>query len=353
MLNARCFSAEAVRANLQLKLNVLSPRFVRWERCESIQRDYFLQMRWTSTCSPNFRSTLVNQHPLLPTASVSHSTTATLDFCHSASKLTRVNPSVSKPSWEALRVLFVSSAVPMVGFGFMDNFVMIQAGQYIDSTIGVSLGLATLTAAACGQVVSDVSGVVFGGSLERLLIRLNFIQTPALSQQQRQLPICRNIAMLGAVLGVICGCALGATTLMFVDLEARDRIRHAHQLREIVSDMVHTSRDDSIGCDSCTVYVSSKKDFTLDASLQTDSRNTTLDFIHNAASKDVCTCVDTREVFRSFNRQHLYAPILKGEEVIAVMEFKGRPGDEYSSDDVAKAKVLSRHLGIVLKHIIE
>jgi hypothetical protein len=39
----------------------------------------------------------------------------------------------------------------MVGFGFMDNMVMIQAGQYIDSTIGVQLGLATLTAAACGK----------------------------------------------------------------------------------------------------------------------------------------------------------------------------------------------------------
>lgn len=40
----------------------------------------------------------------------------------------------------------------MVGFGFMDNLVMIQAGDMIDSTIGVTLGLSTLTAAAFGQV---------------------------------------------------------------------------------------------------------------------------------------------------------------------------------------------------------
>ena len=33
---------------------------------------------------------------------------------------------------------------------------MIQAGGYIDSTLGVKFGLATLTAAAMGQVVSDV-----------------------------------------------------------------------------------------------------------------------------------------------------------------------------------------------------
>jgi hypothetical protein len=41
----------------------------------------------------------------------------------------------------------------MIGFGLMDNLVMIQAGDLIDSTIGVTLGLSTLTAAAFGQVV--------------------------------------------------------------------------------------------------------------------------------------------------------------------------------------------------------
>jgi Transmembrane protein 65 len=57
---------------------------------------------------------------------------------------------VPKPSLQNLKTLFVASAIPMVGFGFMDNCVMIQAGQYIDSTIGVRLGLATMTAAAAG-----------------------------------------------------------------------------------------------------------------------------------------------------------------------------------------------------------
>lgn len=40
---------------------------------------------------------------------------------------------------------------------------MIQAGDLIDQTIGVTLGLTTLAAAACGQVVSDFTGVTFGG----------------------------------------------------------------------------------------------------------------------------------------------------------------------------------------------
>lgn len=41
--------------------------------------------------------------------------------------------------------------------GVMDNFVMLAAGDLIDNTLGVKFGLATLTAAACGQVVSKSS----------------------------------------------------------------------------------------------------------------------------------------------------------------------------------------------------
>lgn len=39
--------------------------------------------------------------------------------------------------------------------GIMDNFVMLSAGDLIDNTLGVKFGLATLTAAACGQVVRN------------------------------------------------------------------------------------------------------------------------------------------------------------------------------------------------------
>jgi Transmembrane protein 65 len=58
--------------------------------------------------------------------------------------------SSTSPSFQDLQSLFIASSIPMIGFGFMDNVVMIHAGQYIDSTLGVTLGLATLTAAAAG-----------------------------------------------------------------------------------------------------------------------------------------------------------------------------------------------------------
>ena len=81
------------------------------------------------------------------------------------------------PSAEQLRIIFVHSAVPMIGFGFMDNMVMIQAGDMIDNTIGVRFGLATLAAAACGQIFSDVSGVAFGGVVEDACARAG-LRTP-------------------------------------------------------------------------------------------------------------------------------------------------------------------------------
>ena len=40
------------------------------------------------------------------------------------------------------------AAIPMLGFGFMDNIIMIQAGDYIDTTFGAVLGISTLTAGA-------------------------------------------------------------------------------------------------------------------------------------------------------------------------------------------------------------
>lgn len=55
-----------------------------------------------------------------------------------------------------LQILFISAAVPMIGFGFMDNLVMITMGEFIDSTMGVTFGLSTLTAAGFGQIFSGI-----------------------------------------------------------------------------------------------------------------------------------------------------------------------------------------------------
>lgn len=268
--------------------------------------------------------------------------------------------STPKPTQAALHQLFFASAIPMVGFGFMDNVVMIQAGQYIDSTLGVTLGLATMTAAAAGQVVSDVSGVVFGGSLERLLTKARWITPPHLTPAQRQLPICRNVSMLGAVVGVICGCALGAMTLLLVDLDARDRVERAEQLKNIVEDMMNSG---SLFPPSskCTIFVASSKDFdrqqvhALDApassSVPAQQPRTRVELLSNgnAAIQD---CLSSRQICLAENNQTrtLLAPILASnqQDVLAVLEFTGEDLDQAS---VEKLDIMANHLAIVLKHL--
>ena len=42
--------------------------------------------------------------------------------------------------------LFIRGAIPMVGFGFVDNVIMISMGDAIDMTLGATFGISTLAA---------------------------------------------------------------------------------------------------------------------------------------------------------------------------------------------------------------
>ncbi|CAD7938870.1 unnamed protein product [Amoebophrya sp. A120] len=151
------------------------------------------------------------------------------------------------------RKLFVSSAVPMIGFGFMDNMVMIQAGDLIDNTIGVHLGLATLTAAACGQVFSDVSGVCFGGVVDNLCAKLG-LPVADLTTEQRQLPDAKRCVTFGSVCGVIVGCCLGMTSLLFMDLDAADRAKKQQELDTIFRTVI-VEGSETLGAERCSLFV--------------------------------------------------------------------------------------------------
>merc|ERR1719401_2872720 len=48
------------------------------------------------------------------------------------------------PTRGQLLKLGLVASVPYVGFGFMDNFIMIVAGDAIDASIGVKLGISTM-----------------------------------------------------------------------------------------------------------------------------------------------------------------------------------------------------------------
>lgn len=156
-----------------------------------------------------------------------------------------------------LRKVFLASAAPMLGFGFMDNFVMIQAGGAIDATLGVRLGLATMTAAALGQVVSDVSGVLFGGVVERMLTKIG-IHAPNLTPAQRRLARCRNASTGGAVIGVTIGCLLGAFPLLLGDMDAGEKKRRMDEMKDTLDAMIHSTINDNINKDNAGNVIGAK-----------------------------------------------------------------------------------------------
>mmetsp|Transcript_9956 Transcript_9956/g.28281 ORF Transcript_9956/g.28281 Transcript_9956/m.28281 type:complete len:510 (-) Transcript_9956:537-2066(-) len=149
---------------------------------------------------------------------------------------------VPMPSALQLRRHVLAAAIPMVGFGFMDNLIMIQAGDIIDNTFCVAFGFSTLTAAALGQIVSDVSGVTFGGVVDALCTRLG-LPSAELTLQQEQLKFVRFLATAGAALGVVLGCLLGMTSLFTLDLQKAERAKLQSELQTLFNTIMKESAE--------------------------------------------------------------------------------------------------------------
>jgi hypothetical protein len=134
----------------------------------------------------------------------------------STSTAARAAAPAPPPTREQLWRHATTAAVPMVGFGFMDNTVMLQMGNTLDCTLGVYLGLSTLSAAAMGQACSDVAGILFGDTVERAATKLG-LPSAGLTLDQRRLAVSKRVALAGSCLGVMCGCCLGMVNLLFID----------------------------------------------------------------------------------------------------------------------------------------
>ncbi|XP_009321619.1 PREDICTED: transmembrane protein 65 isoform X2 [Pygoscelis adeliae] len=90
---------------------------------------------------------------------------------------------VAPPSPGQLKHVFFHNALPFVGFGFLDNAIMIAAGTQIELSIGVVLGISTMAAAALGNLVSDLAGLGLAGYVEALASRLG-LSIPDLTPKQ-------------------------------------------------------------------------------------------------------------------------------------------------------------------------
>ncbi|CAB9502492.1 cAMP and cAMP-inhibited cGMP 3',5'-cyclic phosphodiesterase 10A [Seminavis robusta] len=145
--------------------------------------------------------------------------------------------SIPPPTWAQLRIVAVRSAIPMIGFGFMDNLVMIQAGEAIDMSLGVAFGLSTMTAAGFGQCFSDVAGLTCGGLVDATVAKLQ-LPHHNLSLAQMDLKVTRTCSTLGGCVGVVTGCLLGMSCLLFMDTDKADRAKKAKELQSIFESVI-------------------------------------------------------------------------------------------------------------------
>ncbi|XP_067387263.1 transmembrane protein 65 isoform X2 [Emydura macquarii macquarii] len=121
---------------------------------------------------------------------------------------------VAPPSTGQLKHVFFHNAIPFVGFGFLDNAIMIAAGTQIELSIGVVLGISTMAAAALGNLVSDLAGLGLAGYVEALASRMG-LSIPDLTPKQADMWQTRLSAHLGKAIGVTIGCLLGMFPLFF------------------------------------------------------------------------------------------------------------------------------------------
>ncbi|XP_015191168.1 PREDICTED: uncharacterized protein LOC107074334 isoform X3 [Polistes dominula] len=114
-----------------------------------------------------------------------------------------------------LKVAFINS-IPFIAFGFLDNAIMIVAGDYIELFLSNKFPISTMAAAALGNTVSDIIGIGSTNWVEILVEKVG-IKRPHLSNAQSKLRRTRMAVNLGRVVGITIGCLLGMVTIPAVN----------------------------------------------------------------------------------------------------------------------------------------
>ncbi|XP_011696767.1 PREDICTED: uncharacterized protein LOC105455253 isoform X2 [Wasmannia auropunctata] len=117
-----------------------------------------------------------------------------------------------EPTTKDLVLVAIANAIPFVGFGFLDNFIMIVAGDQIELMLNRRFPISTMAAAALGNTVSDVIGIGSVHYVEMFAQKIGF-EAPKLTLVQLNLPRTRIAANLGRVIGVTIGCIIGMTPI--------------------------------------------------------------------------------------------------------------------------------------------
>lgn len=144
---------------------------------------------------------------------------------------------VEPPSPAQLRMMFAASALPFVGFGFLDNFLMILFGELIDASLCVAFNFSTMAAAAIGNTISDTAGIFSGGAVEELAKKFG-VEEPRFDNRQKNLPVTKYWQYTGQCLGIVFGCILGSCPLLWMDAKEGERLKREKQKQEVFQSVI-------------------------------------------------------------------------------------------------------------------
>ena len=112
------------------------------------------------------------------------------------------------PTSRQLWLHAMRSGLPFIAFGFLDNSIMLLAGDAIECSFATALCLSTATCCALGNIVGDVCGIWSGGTVELLAERAGLPEA-GLTYSQQKLHISHTVRTVGMVGGCVIGCVLG------------------------------------------------------------------------------------------------------------------------------------------------
>ncbi len=92
------------------------------------------------------------------------------------------------------------------------------------------------------QICSDVSGVCFGGVVDAVFTKLG-LPVSDMTSDQLTLGSVRAVRTTAMAVGVFSGCLLGMTSLLFMDLDKKERLKRQKELETIFATLAEEGSD--------------------------------------------------------------------------------------------------------------
>jgi hypothetical protein len=102
----------------------------------------------------------------------------------------------------------VSVAAGMFVFGFIDNFILVLAGETIDRTIANAFGFSTMFSAGLGNAISDAAGVIMGSLVAKIVFHM--------FGEADKTQYSNTLIIFVETVGIVLGCMVGMFPLLFM-----------------------------------------------------------------------------------------------------------------------------------------